>query len=100
MLLPSRGAAAAVRAGGGRCGGNAAIGAIVRGEVEHAAARQRIEQTGDLPPVPPQQLPWLVALFPKSDKLKGVIAASEKIKQEEAEQTMQVAQQPSETEFK
>ena len=39
-------------------------------------ARQRMEQIAGLPPVPPRPLPWLVALFPESDKVKPLLKAA------------------------
>jgi outer membrane protein assembly factor BamD (BamD/ComL family) len=59
-----------------------------------ARAQERITQTAGLPPVPPQKLPWLVAMFPESDKVKPLIEATKKLK---AEQAAQLATQPPET---
>jgi outer membrane protein assembly factor BamD (BamD/ComL family) len=39
-------------------------------------AQQRLEQIQGLPPVPPPQLPWLIGLFPQSDKVKPIIEAA------------------------
>lgn len=39
-------------------------------------ARQRLAQIAGLPPVPPRPLPWLVALFPESDKVKPLLKAA------------------------
>jgi hypothetical protein len=61
-------------------------------------AEERIGQIAGLPPVPPQQLPWLVNLLPQSDKLKPLIAASEKAKTAEAEAAARTAAVPSEAE--
>jgi len=41
-----------------------------------AHAGQRLEQIAGLPPVPPRPLPWLVALFPESDKVKPLLKAA------------------------
>jgi outer membrane protein assembly factor BamD (BamD/ComL family) len=57
-------------------------------------AEERIAQIAPLPPIPAQQLPWLVNLLPESDKVKPIIAASEKIRQQEAEEAAQLASQP------
>jgi outer membrane protein assembly factor BamD (BamD/ComL family) len=40
-------------------------------------AEERIVQITGLPPKPPQQLPWLVAMFPESDKLKPILKAAQ-----------------------
>ncbi len=40
-------------------------------------AESRASEITGLPPVPSQPLPWLVALFPESDKVKPLLAASE-----------------------
>ena len=39
-------------------------------------AQRRLEQIQGLPPVPPPQLPWLISLFPQSDKVKPIIEAA------------------------
>ncbi len=52
-------------------------------------AQERMPQIQGLPPKPEQQLPWLVALFPESDKVKPLLKASQ---QAQAEQTTQIAQ--------
>jgi outer membrane protein assembly factor BamD (BamD/ComL family) len=39
-------------------------------------AGQRMAQIAGLPPVPPRPLPWLVALFPESDKVKPLLKAA------------------------
>ena len=39
-------------------------------------AEQRLQKIQGLPPVPPQQLPWLINLFPQSDKVKPIIEAA------------------------
>lgn len=39
-------------------------------------ASRRMEQIAGLPPVPPRPLPWLVALFPESDKVKPLLKAA------------------------
>lgn len=41
-----------------------------------AQASQRMEGIAGLPPVPPRPLPWLVALFPESDKVKPLLKAA------------------------
>ena len=41
-----------------------------------AQANQRMEEIAGLPPVPPRPLPWLVALFPESDKVKPLLKAA------------------------
>lgn len=46
-------------------------------------ANARIPQIASLPPTPPQYLPWLVAMFPESDKVKPLINASKKAQEEE-----------------
>jgi outer membrane protein assembly factor BamD (BamD/ComL family) len=38
---------------------------------------QRMAEIVSLPAVPPQKLPWLVSLFPESDKVKPLIQASQ-----------------------
>jgi len=55
-------------------------------------AEERIGQIAGLPPVPVQQLPWLVALFPESDKVKPLLKATQ-----EAQEAAQVAAQQGET---
>jgi outer membrane protein assembly factor BamD (BamD/ComL family) len=57
-------------------------------------AQDRIGQIAGLPPKPAQQLPWLVALFPESDKVKPLLQATQQI---ETEQAAQMASQPSQT---
>jgi outer membrane protein assembly factor BamD (BamD/ComL family) len=47
-------------------------------------AAERIGQIAGLPPEPPQQAPWLVALFPESDKVKPLLAATERERQRQA----------------
>jgi hypothetical protein len=47
-------------------------------------AEERLPQIEGLPPKPPQYLPWIVALFPESDKVKPLLKASQKAKEEEA----------------
>lgn len=54
-------------------------------------AERRIGQIAGLAPVPPQRLPWLVALFPESDKVKPLLDATRQI---EAEGETQIATQP------
>lgn len=39
-------------------------------------SQQRLAQIQGLPPVPPQKLPWLVNLFPQSDKVKPILQAA------------------------
>jgi outer membrane protein assembly factor BamD (BamD/ComL family) len=58
-----------------------------------ARAEQRSAQIAGLPPKPPQQLPWLVALFPESDKVKPLLEATRQVQQTET----QVASQPEAT---
>lgn len=48
-----------------------------------AKANERIPQIAGLPPTPPQYLPWLVAMFPESDKVKPLLQASQKAQEEE-----------------
>src|SRR5262245_52863112 len=57
-------------------------------------AESRIGQIAGLPPKPAQQLPWIVALFPESDKVKPLLEATKKA---EAEQAAQMAAQPTGT---
>jgi outer membrane protein assembly factor BamD (BamD/ComL family) len=52
-------------------------------------AEERLPQIEGLPPKPPQYLPWLVALFPESDKVKPLLRASQKAKEEQATQLAQ-----------
>jgi hypothetical protein len=40
-------------------------------------AESRVGQIAGLPPLPAQPLPWLVGMFPESDKVKPLLAASE-----------------------
>jgi outer membrane protein assembly factor BamD (BamD/ComL family) len=47
-------------------------------------AGERIAQIGGLPPKPAQVAPWVVALFPESDKVKPLLAATEKVKAQQA----------------
>lgn len=54
-------------------------------------SEERIGQIAGLPPVPPQALPWLIAILPESDKVKPLLKASQ---QAQAEQATQVAQAP------
>jgi outer membrane protein assembly factor BamD (BamD/ComL family) len=49
-----------------------------------ARAEERVGQIAGLPPVPAQQLPWLVALFPESDKVKPLLAATQRAREQEA----------------
>jgi outer membrane protein assembly factor BamD (BamD/ComL family) len=51
-----------------------------------ARAEERVGQIAGLPPVPAQPLPWLVALFPESDKVKPLLEASEADRIAKAEQ--------------
>jgi outer membrane protein assembly factor BamD (BamD/ComL family) len=39
-------------------------------------AENRLAQVQGLPPVPPPQLPWLIRMFPQSDKVKPIIEAA------------------------
>ena len=55
-------------------------------------AEERIGQIAGLPPKPAQQLPWLVALFPESDKAKPLLKATQ-----QAQAETQIAAQPQET---
>jgi hypothetical protein len=41
-------------------------------------AEKRLRETGELPPVPPQYAPWLVKLFPESDKIKPLVEKAAK----------------------
>ena len=54
-------------------------------------AQERLPQIESLPPKPEQQLPWLVALFPESDKVKPLLKASQ---QAQAEEQARLAAQP------
>lgn len=54
-------------------------------------SEERVGQIAGLPPVPPQKLPWLIAILPESDKVKPLLRASQKA---QAEQATQVAQAP------
>src|SRR6185369_13335978 len=54
-------------------------------------AEERVPQVEGLPPKPPQYLPWLVALFPESDKVKPLLRASQKAKEEEATRLAQTS---------
>jgi hypothetical protein len=49
-------------------------------------AEERIGRIAGLPPVPPQPLPWLIAILPESDKVKPLLKASQKAQAEEAAQ--------------
>ena len=49
-------------------------------------AEERAGQIAGLPPKPPQQLPWLVGLFPESDKVKPLLEATEADRLAKAEQ--------------
>lgn len=60
-------------------------------------AEERVGQIAGLPPVPPQQLPWLVALFPESDKVQPLLKASEEAKAQEAAQLAEGQEQPGAT---
>jgi outer membrane protein assembly factor BamD (BamD/ComL family) len=51
-------------------------------------SQERIGQIAGLPPKPQQQLPWLVAMFPESDKVKPLLKATQ-----QAQQQTQLAQQ-------
>ncbi|MBW8884151.1 MAG: hypothetical protein JF612_05105, partial [Planctomycetia bacterium] len=55
-------------------------------------SEERIGQIAGLPPVPPQKLPWLIAILPESDKVKPLLKASQKAQAEHA--ATQVAQAP------
>jgi TolA-binding protein len=57
-------------------------------------AEERVSQIAGLPPKPAQQLPWLVALFPESDKVKPLLKASQKAEEEAAAETQLAAQPP------
>lgn len=58
-------------------------------------SQERIGQIAGLPAVPPQQAQFLVNLLPESDKIKPLIAASQKAQQEEMERAaILAAQQP------
>ena len=57
-------------------------------------AEERLTKIQDLPPVPAQKLPWLVALLPKSDKIAPLVASVKKQKEEE---NLQIARQPPQT---
>jgi outer membrane protein assembly factor BamD (BamD/ComL family) len=53
-------------------------------------AEQRVAQIGGLPPVPAQQMEWLVNLFPESDEVKPLLEATQEA---EAQQGAQLAQE-------
>ena len=57
-------------------------------------SQERIGAIAGLPPKPEQQLPWLVALFPESDKVKPLLKATQ---QAAAEAETQIASQPEQT---
>ena len=60
---------------------------VVRDFTDTPLAQKAEERTGQiagLPPKPPQQLPWLVALFPESDKVKPLLKATQQIEAEQA----------------
>ena len=57
-------------------------------------SEQRVGQIAGLPPKPEQELPWLVALFPESDKVKPLLKATQ---QAQAEAEAQIAAQPQGT---
>jgi outer membrane protein assembly factor BamD (BamD/ComL family) len=57
-------------------------------------SEERIGQIAGLPPKPAQQLPWLVALFPESDKVKPLLKATQ---QAQAQEEIQLASQPQTT---
>jgi TolA-binding protein len=59
-------------------------------------ADERVAQIAGLPAVPAQKLPWLVNALPQSDKIKTLIAASDKVKAEE--EAARTAQQPTDVE--
>jgi outer membrane protein assembly factor BamD (BamD/ComL family) len=59
-------------------------------------AEERVGQIAGLPPKPAQQLPWLVALFPESDKVKPLLRATQQA-QAHPEPESQIAAQPAET---
>jgi hypothetical protein len=56
-------------------------------------AQERVTQIAGLPAVPPQRLPWLVAMFPESDKVKPLIEATKKMEAEEQAATQLASQQ-------
>jgi TolA-binding protein len=55
-------------------------------------ARERIAQMAGKPPVPPQQMQWLVNLFPEHDEVKPLLKATEEYRQQEAERGTAIAQ--------
>jgi outer membrane protein assembly factor BamD (BamD/ComL family) len=57
-------------------------------------SEERVGQIAGLPPKPEQELPWLVALFPESDKVKPLLKATQ---QAQAEAEAQIAAQPQGT---
>ncbi len=59
-----------------------------------ARSQERIVAITGLPPKPEQQLPWLVALFPESDKVKPLLKATQ---QAAAQEETQIAAQPDDT---
>jgi outer membrane protein assembly factor BamD (BamD/ComL family) len=59
-------------------------------------AEERVGQIAGLPPKPTQQLPWLVALFPESDKIKPLLKASQQARVEQEAQ-LAAQQQPPDT---
>ena len=50
-------------------------------------AQGRIAQLGGLPPVPPQQMQWLVNLFPESDDVKSLLGATEEARLAKADES-------------
>lgn len=54
-------------------------------------AERRVSEIAGLPPVPAQPLPWLVSLFPESDKVKPLLEAT---RQQQAEQQAVVTASP------
>jgi hypothetical protein len=57
-------------------------------------SQERLGAIAGLPPKPEQQLPWLVALFPESDKVKPLLKATQ---QAQVQEETQIAAQPEQT---
>jgi hypothetical protein len=58
-------------------------------------AHERIAQISGLPPKPAQQLPWLVALFPESDKVKPLLKATQTPAPDVNREETRIASQPA-----
>src|SRR5262245_59182935 len=62
-----------------------------------ARAQERIGQIAGLPPAPPQRARSLVNLLPESDKVKPLLAATARERQQERQAETAIARQPEET---